>query len=493
MARALPTVRELQIELPELTPSQQLVCASTARFRVLACGRRWGKSVGAGGYEAMRESIERDEALTWWVTPTQKEFESALEAMNNVTHEIKSIKHRINQAKIHCFNFPNGSVVQFHTGKDPENLRGRGLTLAILDEFSDMHPKTWSVLRPALSDRVGRALFLSSPKGHNELYTLYNKCAAFVESDGTGQENWQYLRNKEGDPLWMGFRFTTYDNPIVKREEIEQMKKDMTDRQFRQEILAQFIDDSSSVFSNIYEMAISEETGPQPGHVYVFGIDLAQVTDYTCVIVVDVTEMRQVKCLLTNNKSWEAMIAEIAFLSDLYKPVTVWVEDNNNKSVIERLMSFGVPAIAFHTGPTTKGPLIESWAMAIEHEEMMLLNDREVINQHLAYEVEQTRMGNLRYGAPGGQHDDIVMASAIAWYGVSQAFGRRSGLLQGRIQNLYRRAAPMPRPRGIVNEHSAQEIFRMGTGYPLSSNASSSTPRLPSGKSSRRQDRPSGR
>lgn len=488
MARALPTVRELTIELPPLTPAQELICACEARFRVLACGRRFGKSVGCGGYEAMTESISKDNALTWWVTPTQKEFESALEAMNNVTHDIKSIKHRINQAKIHCFTFPNGSVVQFHTGKDPENLRGRGLTLAILDEFSDMHPNTWSVLRPALSDREGRALFLSSPKGHNELYRLYNKCSVFVESDGTGQENWEYHKEKEGDPLWMGFRFTTYDNPIVKFEEIEQMRKDMTDRQFRQEVLAQFIEDSSSVFSNVYEMAISAPTLPQEGHVYVFGVDLAQVNDYTCVIVIDVTEMRQVKCLLTNNKSWESIMGEIVYLSDQYNPVAVWIEDNNNSSVVERLRATGVKAIPFHTGPQTKGPLIEMWAMAIEHEEMMLLNDREVINQHLAYEVEQTRMGNLRYGAPGGQHDDIVMASAIAYYGVAQAFGRRNSMVRGAVQGMYSGQHVTP-----VRPADPRDKQRGNQAYPIAQPRATSVPRLPGGASSRRQDRPVGR
>jgi phage terminase large subunit len=116
----------------------------------------------------------------------------------------------------------NGSSIALKGADNYDSLRGVGLDFIVLDEFADISPDAWyETLRPTLSDKQGRALFIGTPKGIG---------------------NWSYelYQNSLDSQDWQSFSYTTVDGGNVTAEEIESAKRDLDERTFRQEYLATF-------------------------------------------------------------------------------------------------------------------------------------------------------------------------------------------------------------------------------------------------------------
>ena len=148
--------------------TQKIVHDCTARFRVLASGRRWGKT-RLGVYEALEVAFGG--GRSWWVSPSYKMGAVGWRPLSRLAGDMKVAEVKYGERLI---TFPNGGSVQCRSADDPDSLRGEGLDFVVLDEASFMAHRTWmEALRPALSDRNGRALFISTPKGRNWFYNLY--------------------------------------------------------------------------------------------------------------------------------------------------------------------------------------------------------------------------------------------------------------------------------------------------------------------------------
>jgi hypothetical protein len=114
-----------------------------------------------------------------------------------------------------------GGTIALRGAENSDNLRGVGLNFVVLDEFASMAPQAWTeVLRPALSDRFGRALFIGTPKGHNHFYDLFQA--------GREQED------------WAAFQYTTAQGGLVTTEELEAARRDMDERTYKTEYQASF-------------------------------------------------------------------------------------------------------------------------------------------------------------------------------------------------------------------------------------------------------------
>jgi hypothetical protein len=144
--------------------------------------------------------------------------------------------------------FTNGSTISLKGAAEPDRLRGRGLKCVVLDEYADMDPAIWPILRPQLSDlrmeleygELGRALFIGSPKGFNHFKKLYDDVRL----------------HKMGDD-WMAWKFTSLEGRNISANEIEKAKFDLAERDFRQEYLASF----ESIQGRIYH-AFAREFWP---------------------------------------------------------------------------------------------------------------------------------------------------------------------------------------------------------------------------------------
>jgi len=194
---ALPERRRISYTL---SPAQKQVFKSDARFRVLIAGRRFGKSY-LSCLILFTEAIRGPNRMCWFVAPTYRQGKQILWALLKklVPREYIAATNETDLTMI----LINASTISIRGADNPDSLRGVGLDFAALDEFAFMGKQVWDeTIRPALSDRQGRGLFITTPNGMGWDYDLYMQ----------GQEK------RGGFESWS---FTTLEGGNVKAEEIE--------------------------------------------------------------------------------------------------------------------------------------------------------------------------------------------------------------------------------------------------------------------------------
>jgi hypothetical protein len=265
-----------------------------------------------------------------------------------------------------------------------------------------MPEAVWSeYVRATLIDYGGWSLFIGVPKGRNWAARL-----------------WHQAQTRPG---WKAWRFTSYDNPHLNRKEIDAIKAETPERLFRQEYLAEVIDDGGLVFRNVADCATAQEQERAlPGHVYLAGVDWGRVNDATCFAVVDTGAGELVYLDRLVSVDYELQVTRLQALCERFNLSAIHAETNNMGSpLVERLQRQGLPVIGFNTTNSSKQAMIDRLLLAFEQQAIRILPDETLINELLSFEVEQLPSGLIRYSHPPGGHDDCVIALALAWQGTS--------------------------------------------------------------------------
>jgi len=234
----------------ELLPWQQEVYSDPTRFKVVAAGRRTGKSRLAC-WLLIINALQADKGQVFYVAPTQGQARDIMwQTLLELGHPVITGSH-INNLQIKLIN---GATISLKGADRPETMRGVSLKFLVMDEYADMKPDVWEqILRPALADQKGHALFIGTPMGRNHFYELY-KYAELGE-----------------DETYRGWHFTSYNNPILDSSEIDMAKKSMSSYAFRQEFMASFEARGSEMFKEEW-IKFGEE--PEEGDYYI-AVDLA--------------------------------------------------------------------------------------------------------------------------------------------------------------------------------------------------------------------------
>ena len=236
----------------ELLPWQQEVWNDETRFKIVAAGRRTGKSRLAAWMLILR-ALQTEKGHVFYVAPTQGQardimWQTLLELGNPVI-----VNSHINNLQL---KLVNGATISLKGADRPETMRGVSLRFLVLDEYADMKPEVFEqILRPALADQKGDALFIGTPMGRNHFYDLY-----------------QYGELGD-DPTYKTWHFTSYSNPLLDSEEIDVAKKSMSSYAFRQEFMASFEARGSEMFKEDW-VKFGEPDDEEVGDYYV-SIDLA--------------------------------------------------------------------------------------------------------------------------------------------------------------------------------------------------------------------------
>ena len=243
---------ELQVEL---LPWQQDVFEEKVRFKVVAAGRRCGKSRLAA-WMLIIEALQAERGHVFYVAPTQGQARDIMwGVLIELAHPIIASSH-VNNMQIKLIN---GATISLKGADRPDTMRGVSLKFLVMDEYADMKPQVWEeVLRPALADQKGHCLFIGTPKGRNHFYELY-KYAELGDDD-----------------TYKAWHFTSYDNPLLDPEEINTAKKSMSSYAFRQEFMASFEALGSEIFKEDWIQFADEE--PEFGDYYI-AVDLAGFAD----------------------------------------------------------------------------------------------------------------------------------------------------------------------------------------------------------------------
>ncbi|WP_324394756.1 phage terminase large subunit family protein [Aggregatilinea sp.] len=363
---------------------------------MVACGRRFGKTE-TGKILAIERALGG--RVVWWISPT---YRMAQDVWRSLRATLAGAWTEKNES-MREITLPGGGLIRVRSGHDPDALRGSGLDLAVLDEAAYLHPDVWAAaIRPALADRRGEALFLSSPNGRNWFWSLYMRGQNAAQAE------------------WKSWRFPTAANPLIAASEVEAAREHVPERTFRQEYLAEFLDDAAGVFRRVESTATgAPEDGPQPGERIIFGVDWGRDGDFTAIAVIAADRRRLVALERFNEIGWALQRGRLAALAARWGPEAIWAEANSiGGPNIEALQAEGLPVVAFTTTASSKGPLIDGLALALERGDLTLLADPVLIAELQAYALDRLPSGRFRYGAPPGMHDDTVIALALAWHGV---------------------------------------------------------------------------
>lgn len=249
--------------LPPLHDGQAEVARHGARFKVLICGRRWGKT-RLGAAAALREAVAG--GRVWWVAPS---YAIAGIAWDLVRPLAVAMGAQVSES-LRRLTMPGGGELAFKTADDPDKLRGQGLDLLILDEADFVARRVWEeVLRPALADRKGRALIISTP--NREGGWVHELAQAGAAREGLELASWAF-------PSWT--------NPYLDDGEIAAARASLPSIVFRREFGAEFVSASGALIRR--EWIRQGEPVDLEGIRVSVGVDLAISTregaDYTAAV-----------------------------------------------------------------------------------------------------------------------------------------------------------------------------------------------------------------
>lgn len=401
------------IHVRGLHAAQREIFQSPARFRVVSAGRRFGKTRLAVIEAYCRAATG---GRVWWVGPTFPMASIAWRALRQAARIFPGAEVREADRRV---TLPGDGWIQVKSADTPDSLRGEGLDKVILDEAAYMSEATWSeALRPALSDRRGGALFISTPKGRNWFWRLYEGAV------GTD---------------WARWTFPSSVNPFGDvRIDMEKQKAKCPERIFRQEYLAEFIAAGAGVFRRVAEAAtatpqdkaISDPPPRQRRHDYVFGVDWGKTNDFTAIAVLDLNLRAIVALDRFNQIDYTLQRERLRALYERFKPMTIIAESNSmGEPIIEQLCREDLPVEPFLTSNATKGAAVEAVCLAFERGDLKIINDPVMVGELQAYESERLPSGLTRYSAPEGMHDDTVMAVCMAWTQAGDGGPRMAGMI----------------------------------------------------------------
>lgn len=309
----------------EFLPWQQEVFDDKSRFKVVAAGRRCGKSRLAA-WLLILNALSDQKGQVFYVAPTQGQardimWQTLLELANPI---IKSA--HINNLQITLIN---GAMISLKGADRPETMRGVSLKFLVLDEFADMKASVFEqILRPALADQKGSALFIGTPMGRNHFYDLYK------------------YAELSGDPTYAAWHFTSYDNPLLDPEEVDVAKKSMSSYAFRQEFMASFEAMGSEIFKEEWIKFESKE--PEVGE-YFIAVDLAGFADVAKATTSKAKKLDQtaISVVKVNEEGW--YVKDIVFgrwdikktaqkIFDVvakYQPISVAIEKGSLKNAVQ--------------------------------------------------------------------------------------------------------------------------------------------------------------
>lgn len=238
-----------------LLPWQIDVWQDPARFKVVVCGRRTGKS-NLAIKKTLAEALQAPKgSAVVYIAPTLGQarqicWDALLDQGGDLVKN-----SNVNQGDI---TLVNGVKIHVRSAENPDSLRGLKLAYAVLDECAFMKEETWTkIIRPALSDLKGEALFISTPDGRNWVYDLFQ------------------LGKSDTDPEWASFHYTTLDNPTIDPKEVEAAKRTLSSWAYKVEFEASFDTSGSGIF---LESWWKEGKEPENGSWYI-AFDLAGFED----------------------------------------------------------------------------------------------------------------------------------------------------------------------------------------------------------------------
>jgi len=394
---------EYILKLPRLRPDQWAIVQHQARVKTLAMGRRWGKSVLA---QCVAIPTAAAGARVAWCVPNYKNGRPLWRLVERVLGPLqKAGLCKINKSE-RTVEFTNRGFLALYSMDNPDSIRGESFHLIIADEAAMISETAWTdCIQPTAADHDADIILISTPKGRNWFYREFQR----------GLQ----AQKRGSDPLFTVASWTAptsaNPNPNIRAAALR-ARDQVPERTYRQEWLAEFLEDGGTVFRQV-KSRIRDTTRPAgAAGLYVIGVDWGRETDFTVLTVLDANSGEVVDLDRFNKIGWSFQRGRIQNMAQKWGAAVILVEENSiGAPNLEELQRSGLPALPFYTNYSTKKALIEGLALSLERGELALPDNPYLTGELEGYKGEKNpATGRIHYGAEEGQHDDCVISLALA-------------------------------------------------------------------------------
>ncbi|MCH8512309.1 MAG: terminase family protein [Kiritimatiellae bacterium] len=385
-------------------PAQRAIHeARSFRFRTVCTGHRFGKTLCLAAELLDRGGCERAGDYGW-VAPTYNVAERGIDAFREIADGFIRVVGRM-PTRIE-FEGAKGLVrIWFLSADNPNAIRGYGFEGLVIDEAAMIPKDVWHyVLRPTISQTLGWAVFVSTPKGRNWFCDLFEIGQDAAEKDYTS------------------FWFPSKASPYFPESEWEDAKRTLPSNVFHQEYQAQFLEGSTGVFRGIDSCLfdpLSVEGCQLPvGSEMVIGCDLAKHRDFTVLIAMDAATGRCWDMERFNQLDWPIQKERILAFVRKWRGRLILDCTGIGDPIFDDLKTLYPNVEGFKLTAGSKTQLVQRLIVAVEQQRVMWPREWEVLtNEMKRFEYVISPSGHISYNAPSGYHDDCVMALALANHG----------------------------------------------------------------------------
>lgn len=360
-----------------------------AKYYVCNIGRQWGKTMFATN-QMLYWAINSSGSQIAWVSPIYKQSKKVFDELERAT--ANSGLFEFNRSELTVKGC--GSTIHFFSGERPDNIRGNTFDYLIIDEMAFTRSELWNeVLQATVLVKGKKVVFISTPKAKNHFYQL------------ALQHNY--------DDRYKYFHFTSYDNPMIDHVEIDAIRRSLPEHVFKQEYLAEFLDNSSGLFKNVKQNVI-ETSADRSGKLY-GGLDIGRADDYTVLTILNASN-QMVYVERWRHDEWSSIIDKVAVQIKKFN-ASVYVEVNNQGDVFFEMLKriCGNRVEPFVTSTKTKPIMIEDLSVLFEQGTIKILNEEWLIDELEAFTyIYNPKTRQVKYSAPNGVHDDGVISLSLA-------------------------------------------------------------------------------
>lgn len=389
---------------PPLYSYQTALLDSPSRFTVCEAATKVGKTASHIIW-LFEQALQCTEGQScWWVAPSIGQAKIAFDRM----------KRQISNKDLYSVNETNrvitlisGGKIEFKTAEKPDNLYGDDVYAFVFDEFTRAREAAWFALRSTVTSTGGKGKFIGNVKGSkNWGHRLAMRCKNATEDD----KDWYggYFKITAYDAAAAGMQ-TKDGRPFI--YEIEAAKKDLPENVFKELYLAEATDEGSNPFGFKYIKQCTYDISAEPAICY--GVDLAKSFDWTVEIGLD--KFASTCHFERYQKDWRQTTARMKLLG---KPAAI-DSTGVGDPIVEEAQTVNPDIEGFKFTENSRQQLLEGLAVGIQQRKLTFPEGQ------ITYELEQFEFvytsSGVRYRAPDGEHDDCVMALALAYYKYKQA------------------------------------------------------------------------
>ena len=391
--------------------SQQLIHnARDARFRTICTGRRFGKTLCMAA-ELLDRGGGEIGGDYGWVAPTYGVAERGVEAFRTIAPDFVRVVGRM-PTRVEFEGAKGPCRVWMLSADNPDSIRGFGFRGLVIDEAAAVPVDVWNyALRPTLAQTLGWGVFISTPAGRNWFYDMFTR----------GVERQEGFRS---------FTFPSNVSPYFPAKEWEEARRTLPEDVFRQEYMAEFLEDSAGVFRGVDGCLVAagdESLTDAQRRTVIVGCDIAKHTDWTVCIAIDAKTGLCLEIERFNQLDWPVQRERIAGFVKRWQARLVMDATGVGDPVFDDLRRVLPHVEGFKITAQSKRELVQGLMVAVEQRRVMWPATWDVLTAEMKrYEYEIGPTGQISYAAPSGYHDDCVMALALGVWGC-HTFGVEPG------------------------------------------------------------------